>query len=178
MAFNTARAVACTAVSLPDTGDMFKTGTLSFNHGFMMRIWHPYQANKLTHVPGCSLTECFLIFDLNQPYWDDHAAEEVNASTHTFLGKRVSLLSGKCISSCQHFCSLLDWALCSAVTPLQEASSSPNGRAICPGSRLATSVPTHPCLSVCLPLGCGSCRWYGLEHVPGIRGGQALFVRM
>lgn len=115
----------------------------------MMWILHDVPENMLTHNSAFAVTECFLmsLFDLNQPYWEDRATEEVNTCTHTFLGKTVSLLSGKCISSCQHFCSLLDWALCSAVTPLQEASSSPNSRAICPGSGLATSIPTHPCLS-------------------------------
>lgn len=95
---------------------------------------------------GCSLTDCFLmsfsLFDPNQPYWEDRVMQKVTSSHFTW--QTVSLLSGKCISSCQHFCSLPDWALCSAVTPLQKATFPPNSCAICPGSRLATNMPTHP----------------------------------
>lgn len=131
----------------------------------MLCLLRPFQANTTTHnivLLSSTLTECFLVtfslFDHNQPNWEGSAKKEVNTYTHTYTGSSVKdsiFLSGKCISSCQHFCSLLDWALCSAVTPLQEASSSSNSRAIFPGSRLATGVPTHPCLS--LPLGCRSC---------------------
>lgn len=145
-----AGAVACAAMSLPDRGGMFKTGTLccvaDLTSFFKQISW--LIAPHLLAAPWLSaFLMSFSLFDLNQPYWEDHAVEEVN--THFFLDKTVSLLSGKRISSCQHFCSRLDWALCSAVTPLQEASSSTNSRAICPGSRLATSTPAHP-LSVCL----------------------------
>lgn len=136
----------------------------------------PFQVNKLTHNPAFAVIVLTEFLSIWLSYWKDHATEEVNTHMHAFLGKTFSFLSGKCVSSCQHFCSLLDWALCSAVTPLQEASSPRNSCAICPGSRLATSIPTHPCLSssglwivLCVP---------GLEHVPGIRGELALFIRM
>lgn len=135
----------------------------------MLCFSYPFQANIAIHkiaLLSSTWTECFLmsfsLFDLNLTNWEDSAKKEVNTHTHTNLSTHTGslvkdsvFLSGKCISSCQHFCFLLDWALCSAVTPLQEASSSSNSCAICPGSRLATGVPTHPCLS--LPPSCRSC---------------------
>lgn len=174
--------MACIAVSQPDTGDICKTGTLSLDNGYIVLCCGFYILSKqiswliTPRFTSNAFPEFLSLWSHSNLYWEEHAIEKVNTHTHMLLAKIVSLLSGKCISSCQHFCSLLDWALCSAVTPLQEASSPPNSRAICPGSRLATSIPTHPCLSAS---GLRILLWVpGLEHVPGIRGGQALFVRM
>lgn len=173
--------MACIAVSQPDTGDICKTGTLSLDNGYMVLCCGFYILSKkiswliTPYLPAMPLLS-FYLFDLEATFIGKNMSKRKYTYTHMLLAKAVFLLSGKCISSCQHFCSLLDWALCSAVTPLQEASSPPNSRAICPGSRLATSIPTHPCLSA---FGLRILLWVpGLEHVPGIRGGQALFVRM
>lgn len=124
--------LVCTAVSSLDKWEIFKMCHLIIDK------LSDVVASASTHRPSfafCALTECFLmsfsLFDLNQAlffFWKAHARQEVNTRRHIrydFLARTVSVLSGKCISSCQHFCSLLDWALCSAVTPLQEASSSP-----------------------------------------------------
>lgn len=115
---------------------------------------HPFQASRLKHTFTscawiCAFWWVFLpLILISLVRKTILRRRSTQTRMQTFLGKMVSLRSGKCINSCQHFCSVLDWALCSAVTPLQEASSSPNSRAICPGSRLATSIPTHPCQSV------------------------------
>lgn len=67
----------------------------------VMLLSRPFQVNKSTHnssaFAGFALNECFLmifyLFDLNQPYWEDRAMEEVNTHTHTLSLAMQSLCS-------------------------------------------------------------------------------------